>query len=44
MVRRSRLEGVNNNMERYGFTMCDASTDSLITEQKGVFRTNCLDW
>jgi hypothetical protein len=38
-----RLEGVNNNTERYGFTMCDVSTDSLITEQKGVFRTNCLD-
>ncbi|KAG2154990.1 phosphoinositide polyphosphatase [Suillus bovinus] len=38
-----RLEGVDNNMERYGFTMCDASADSLITEQKGVFRTNCLD-
>ncbi|OJA19346.1 hypothetical protein AZE42_00462 [Rhizopogon vesiculosus] len=38
-----RLEGINNNMERYGFTMCDTSTDDLITEQKGVFRTNCLD-
>lgn len=38
-----RLEGVKNNMERYGFTMCDSSTDNLITEQKGVFRTNCLD-
>ncbi|KAG2156260.1 SacI homology domain-containing protein [Suillus clintonianus] len=38
-----RLEGINNNMDRYGFTMCDTSTDSVITEQKGVFRTNCLD-
>jgi hypothetical protein len=24
--------------------MSDASTDEIVTEQKGVFRTNCLDW
>ncbi|EPQ59096.1 DNase I-like protein [Gloeophyllum trabeum ATCC 11539] len=38
-----RLEGINDNMERFGFTMCDSATDEIITEQKGVFRTNCLD-
>ena len=24
--------------------MADANTNEIITEQKGVFRTNCLDW
>jgi synaptojanin len=24
--------------------MCDISSDEIVTEQKGVFRTNCLDW
>lgn len=38
------MDAIANNMERFGFTMCDASTDEIITEQKGVFRTNCLDW
>ncbi|KAI0040646.1 DNase I-like protein [Auriscalpium vulgare] len=38
-----RLDGVGDNTDRFGFTMCDASTDEVITEQKGVFRTNCLD-
>ena len=33
-----------DNIDRFGFTMCDAGTDEMITEQKGVFRTNCLDW
>ena len=33
-----------DNIDRFGFTMCDAGTDEIITEQKGVFRTNCLDW
>src|SRR6267154_202157 len=31
-------------MDRSGFTMCDAKSDEVITLQKGVFRTNCLDW
>lgn len=24
--------------------MCDAVSDEIVTDQKGVFRTNCLDW
>lgn len=24
--------------------MCDAETDEIVTDQKGIFRTNCLDW
>ncbi|KAH9987805.1 inositol polyphosphate phosphatase [Russula vinacea] len=38
-----RLSSVSDNMDRFGFTMCDATSDEIITEQKGVFRTNCLD-
>ncbi|KAJ3575821.1 hypothetical protein NP233_g830 [Leucocoprinus birnbaumii] len=38
-----RMESVADNIDKFGFTMCDASTDEIITEQKGVFRTNCLD-
>ncbi|KAK7054247.1 inositol polyphosphate phosphatase [Favolaschia claudopus] len=38
-----RLESVSNHVDTYGFTMCDAPTDDLVTEQKGIFRTNCLD-
>ncbi|KAI9462024.1 SacI homology domain-containing protein [Russula earlei] len=39
----TRLSSVADNMDRFGFTMCDATSDEIITEQKGVFRTNCLD-
>ncbi|KAA1473494.1 inositol polyphosphate phosphatase [Dentipellis sp. KUC8613] len=38
-----RVESVSDNVDRFGFTMCDAGTDEVITHQKGVFRTNCLD-
>ncbi|KAJ7682572.1 SacI homology domain-containing protein [Mycena polygramma] len=38
-----RLESITNHVDNYGFTMCDAKTDDLVTEQKGIFRTNCLD-
>lgn len=38
-----RLESVSDNIDCFGFTMCDSTTDEIITEQKGVFRTNCLD-
>ncbi|KAJ7178924.1 inositol polyphosphate phosphatase [Mycena filopes] len=38
-----RLDSVTNHVDSYGFTMCDAKTDDLVTEQKGIFRTNCLD-
>lgn len=39
-----RLNSVSDNIDRFGFTMCDASSEDMITEQKGIFRTNCLDW
>ncbi|KAH9850742.1 DNase I-like protein [Lenzites betulinus] len=38
-----RLETVVDNMDKFGFAMADAGTNEIITEQKGVFRTNCLD-
>ncbi|XP_006460370.1 hypothetical protein AGABI2DRAFT_150338 [Agaricus bisporus var. bisporus H97] len=38
-----RIESISDNIDRFGYSMCDASTDEIITEQKGVFRTNCLD-
>jgi hypothetical protein len=38
------MSSVSDNMDRSGFTMCDAKSDEIITLQKGVFRTNCLDW
>ncbi|KAI6035067.1 DNase I-like protein [Pisolithus orientalis] len=38
-----RLKSVSDRMERFGYTLADASTGELITEQGGVFRTNCLD-
>ena len=39
-----RLESVVDNNERFGFAMADAGSNEIITEQKGIFRTNCLDW
>ncbi|TFL05727.1 DNase I-like protein [Pterulicium gracile] len=38
-----RLESVSDAIDQFGFTMADASNDEIVTEQKGVFRTNCLD-
>ncbi|KAG6833957.1 hypothetical protein H0H87_007968 [Tephrocybe sp. NHM501043] len=38
-----RLEAIVDHVDRFGFTMCNADTDEIITDQKGVFRTNCLD-
>lgn len=38
-----RLESVTDDVDGFGFTMCDASLDEIVTEQKGIFRTNCLD-
>ena len=43
-VRDRRLESVVDNIDRFGFAMADANSNEIITEQKGVFRTNCLDW
>ena len=38
------MESVVDNIDRFGFTMADAPSNEIITEQKGIFRTNCLDW
>ncbi|KAJ7590659.1 inositol polyphosphate phosphatase [Mycena floridula] len=38
-----RMEAITDNGDRFGFTMCDGKSDEIVTEQKGVFRTNCLD-
>ncbi|KIJ70155.1 hypothetical protein HYDPIDRAFT_35582 [Hydnomerulius pinastri MD-312] len=44
MVRElGRLDAINDHMDRFGFTLVDASSGEAITEQRGVFRTNCLD-
>ncbi|EJF56616.1 inositol polyphosphate phosphatase [Dichomitus squalens LYAD-421 SS1] len=37
------LESVVDNIDRFGFAMADANSSEIITEQKGIFRTNCLD-
>ncbi|EMD40920.1 hypothetical protein CERSUDRAFT_111503 [Gelatoporia subvermispora B] len=38
-----RLPTVSDNVDKFGFIMADSTSDEIITEQKGVFRTNCLD-
>ncbi|KAF7291041.1 Inositol polyphosphate phosphatase [Mycena chlorophos] len=38
-----RMESVSRHIDNYGFTMCDVDSGDIVTEQKGVFRTNCLD-
>ncbi|KAI0346811.1 inositol polyphosphate phosphatase [Trametopsis cervina] len=38
-----RQEAIADEIEAFGFTMADALSDDVITIQKGVFRTNCLD-
>jgi len=39
-----RLPGIRSSIDKFGFTAIDASEDESVTEQQGVFRTNCLDW
>ena len=39
-----RMESITDHVDKFGFTMSDAVSDDIITDQKGVFRTNCLDW
>ena len=39
-----RLPGIRSSIDMFGFTTADASGDESVTEQQGVFRTNCLDW
>ena len=38
------MDVISENIERFGFTMCDVSLNEVVIGQKGVFRTNCLDW
>ncbi|KAF8639783.1 hypothetical protein AX17_001043 [Amanita inopinata Kibby_2008] len=38
-----RLEDISGCVDKFGFSLCDASMDEIITEQRGIFRTNCLD-
>ncbi|KAJ7752739.1 SacI homology domain-containing protein [Mycena maculata] len=38
-----RLDPISTHVDQYGFTMCEANSDEIVTEQKGIFRTNCLD-
>jgi synaptojanin len=34
---------MSGNVDKFGFSLCDATTGEIITEQRGIFRTNCLD-
>ncbi|EKM59266.1 uncharacterized protein PHACADRAFT_157566 [Phanerochaete carnosa HHB-10118-sp] len=38
-----RQESIMEHIDKYGFTMADSTSNEIITYQKGVFRTNCLD-
>lgn len=38
------MESIADHVDQFGFTMCDATSDEIITDQKGAFRANCLDW
>jgi len=39
----SHLESIVEHVDAFGFSMCDAVSDDIVTDQKGIFRTNCLD-
>lgn len=39
-----RMPGVKEGIEDYSYTTIDHSLNEIVTAQKGVFRTNCLDW
>lgn len=38
-----RLDGVRRSSEHFGFLTCSFDSDEPIMEQRGIFRTNCLD-
>jgi hypothetical protein len=44
MISPRNIQSIRDNIDRFGFSMSEADTDDIITEQKGVFRVNCLDW
>lgn len=39
-----RLPGVHQGIDEFGFCSVDVASNQTVTKQKGVFRTNCLDW
>ena len=39
-----RLPGVKNGIEDFGYTIVDQALNEAVLRQRGVFRTNCLDW
>lgn len=38
------IRDIRKNLESIGFFLLDMETNSPIFYQKGVFRTNCVDW
>ncbi|KAI5119505.1 hypothetical protein M0805_002441 [Coniferiporia weirii] len=38
-----RQEGIQDNSDKFGYTLFDSSLQEVVIEQSGVFRTNCLD-
>lgn len=38
-----RVASIRASREKFGITTVDSNGDAIITEQTGVFRTNCLD-
>ncbi|KAF9076927.1 inositol polyphosphate phosphatase [Rhodocollybia butyracea] len=38
-----RIEAIADHIDSFGSTMCDTGSNDVITNQRGVFRTNCLD-
>jgi hypothetical protein len=39
-----RLPGIQDGIDDCGFCTVDVGLNQTVTRQKGVFRTNCLDW
>lgn len=40
----NKLHEVIHSAEDFGWTAVDTSSGQIIEQQRGVFRTNCLDW
>ncbi|KAJ7639012.1 inositol polyphosphate phosphatase [Roridomyces roridus] len=38
-----RLDAISRHVAQFGYTMCEVKTDEIVTQQSGIFRTNCLD-
>jgi hypothetical protein len=39
-----RNRGVIEGIDNFGFTTVELNSNEIIMQQRGVFRTNCLDW